>query len=472
MNILIIDDEKECCDSLQFFIENIGKYRFFTAYDSIDALNIINKNNIDLVFTDVNMPTLNGVELTKIIKNRKQDIEVVLISGKRDIIESINAIDYGALDFIPKPASGKKVEGIIKKVEARIKNKNKGKKENLDISKLSDEQILKIDQLESMYDAFYNENIGYIGLFSPELINICNKLKKLADYPEIPVLFVGKTGVGKEVFARYLHYNSPRMDKPFIALNCATIGKDIFEAELFGYEKGAFTGADPKGKEGKIKLAENGTLFLDEITEIPLSHQSKLLRVLQEKEYYKVSGNKKEIVNTCIVCATNKDINNLVELNLFREDLYYRLTVCKIHIPALEKRKEEIIPLTLLFLKQLNKRNKQKITGIEVKFFKHLLNYNWPGNIRELKNILTKITLFNENEVLRARDLTLLLDIKPKEPNIIDIENFALPESRMDLERYIDNIIVKALSKFNGNKTRTAEYLNIQRKKLYHRYKV
>ena len=309
-------------------------------------------------------------------------------------------------------------------------------------------------------------------MFSPEIKNICNKLEKLAHYPEIPVLLEGRTGVGKEVFARYLHHNSPRVKEPFIAINCATIGKEIFEAELFGYEKGAFTGADPKGKEGKIKLAENGTLFLDEITEIPMSHQSKLLRVLQEKEYYKVSGSKKETVKTCIVCTTNKNIKELVDQDLFREDLYYRLTVCKIVIPPLQQRKAEIVPLTLLFIKELNKKNKIKITGIEVKVFKYLVNYTWPGNIRELKNILTKITLFNENEVLRAKDLTLLPDIKEKEPTILDTEDFILPEKGLDLEKYIDTIIVKTLDKFKGNKTKTAEYLNIKRKKLYHRYKV
>ncbi len=259
---------------------------------------------------------------------------------------------------------------------------------------------------------------------------------------------------------------------PFMAINCATIGKEIFEAELFGYEKGAFTGADPKGKEGKIKLAENGTLFLDEIAEIPVSHQSKLLRVLQEKEYYKVSSGIMQNVNTSIVCATNKNLKELVEQGLFREDLYYRLNICNITIPTLQKRKEEIIPLSLLFLQELNKRNKVKITGIEVKFLKHLLNYNWPGNVRELKNTLTKITMFNENNIIKANDLILLPNKTHIVQKIIDTENYILPEDNLDLENYINNIILKTLAKFKGNKSKTAEYLKIQRKQLYHKYKV
>ncbi|MBN2440021.1 MAG: sigma-54-dependent Fis family transcriptional regulator [Spirochaetales bacterium] len=470
MNILLIDDEKECCDALQFFIQNIGEYTIFTSYDSINALKILKENNIDLVFADVSMPALDGVELTKIIKSWEKDIEVVLISGKKDVIDSINAIDYGAFDFIPKPASGKKVENIIRKIE--LQKRQKAKNQSFDLLTIPDNKVIDLEELNSLYDTLYFKNIGYVGLYSQDIKNICNKLKKLSDYPDIPVMLEGNTGVGKEVFARYLHYISPRAKEPFVAINCATIGKDIFEAELFGYEKGAFTGADPKGKEGKIKLAENGTLFLDEITEIPLSHQSKLLRVMQEKEYYKVSGVTKQTVNTSIVCATNKNIKELVNQGLFREDLYYRLTVCKILIPPLEQRKNEIIPLTLLFLKELNEKNKIKITGIEAKFFKYLMNYNWPGNIRELKNIITKIVLFNESEILKAKELTLLPVLEAGKQHVIDIYNFSLPEDGLDLELYINKIIIKALDKYNGNKTKTASYLNIQRKKLYHKYKV
>ncbi len=472
MNILIIDDEKDCCDALEFFIESIGDYNIYKSYDSIEGLNLIKKQKIDLVFSDVNMPTIDGIEFTKIVKNRKKNIEVVLISGKKDIISSINAIDYGALDFIAKPASGEKVKRILNKIELQIKNKTKVKKQKFDISKLPDDDIVNIDDLLSYYDSYYDKNIGYVGFFSNETRNICNKLKKLADYPEIPVLIEGRTGVGKEVFAKYLHYNGPRAKEPFVAINCATIGKEIFESELFGYESGAFTGADPKGKEGKIKLAENGTLFLDEITEIPISHQAKLLRVLQEKEYYKLSSGIRQSVNTTIVCATNKNLSKLVEQGLFREDLYYRLNICNIIIPPLQKRKEEIIPLSLLFLQELNKRNKVKITSIEVKFLKHLLNYNWPGNIRELKNTLTKITMFNEKSIIKAFDLILLPNKTHIVQKIIDTENFILPENSLDLENYINNIILSSLAKFKGNKTKTAEYLQIQRKKLYHKYKV
>jgi len=336
------------------------------------------------------------------------------------------------------------------------------------LSKLPPDTVLAVDELAAHYPVFYNENIGQIGFYSDEVINICHKLEKLADYPGIPVLLEGKTGVGKEVFARYCHYTGPRASAPFIGVNCAAIPNALFESELFGYEKGAFTDADAAGKAGKIQLAANGTLFLDEITEIPLTHQSKLLRVLQEREYFQVSGRVKHSVNAAITCATNKNIAQLVKQHLFREDLFYRLNVCKIRIPSLKHRKDEIIPLTLLFLRELNKKNKIPVQGIEAGFLKQLLGYQWPGNIRELKNMLTRISLFNDQGILRA-DALFPVTVR-KTSRILDADHFVIPEKSLDLEKLINNIIIKSLEKFGGNKTKTAAYLHIPRKRLYHKY--
>lgn len=473
MNILIIDDEKECGDALEFYISKLGNYNITKSYDGIEGLNLIKKKNYDLVFSDVDMPNIDGIEFTKIAKHRNKNIEIVLVSGKKNIIDSINAIEYGALDFLTKPADGEKISEIINKIDQKNKNKSKNKKSELiDVTKLPDDEIIKLNDFNIQNNnIYYNKDIGRVGIFSDVMKNIYNKLKKLHEFPEIPILIEGRTGTGKEIIARYIHFESSRSKEPFVALNCAAINKDIFESELFGYEKGAFTGSNPNGNEGKIKLAENGTLFLDEITEMPIDMQSKILRVLQEKEYYKISGNIKQKVNTRIICATNSNIKTHVKNKLFREDLYYRLNVCKINIPSLSKRKEEITPLTFLFLKEINKLNKIKIIGLEAKILKLLLEHNWPGNIRELKNVIVKMILFNENEILKAENFKILHKSKNNKNIKFDPDNVDLPGAPFSLEIFNKKIIEETLKKFNGNKTMAAKFLGLNRKQLYNRYK-
>ncbi len=300
---------------------------------------------------------------------------------------------------------------------------------------------------------------------------IYKKLMKIHEYPEIPVLIQGRTGTGKEIIASYIHFQNKGMEKPYIAINCAAIGKNLFESELFGYVKGAFTGADPNGKDGKIKLAEGGSLFLDEVTEISPDLQTKLLRVLQEKEYYKVGGNKKYKVNTRIICATNKNIKRLIREGKFREDLYYRLDVCKVIIPLLNARKEEIIPFSLFFMNLLNKQKKNPIKSVESKVLEFLKNYNWTGNVRQLRNAITKAILFNDSGTLRTEDFSFLERKESKRLKMLITDNFLLPEKPFNIEKFTKEIIIKTLNKFNGNKSKTAEFLGLNRLQLYNRYK-
>jgi two-component system, NtrC family, response regulator AtoC len=303
--------------------------------------------------------------------------------------------------------------------------------------------------------------------------SIYKKLKKLEEYSHIPVLIEGETGTGKEIIAKYIHYENSSNKGPFIGLNCSNLSKELFESELFGYGKGSFTGADSKGKEGKIKLAQNGTLFLDEITELSLDLQAKLLRVIQEREYYKIGDNTKEILDTRIVIATNKNIQELISEKSFREDLYYRINICKVTIPPLRDRKDEIIPLSIFLLQNLRNELGKTINLVEVDALEELKNNTWPGNVRELKNFLTKLLLFDDNKTITCDRVKSLLsnENNKKETIPFDFKNIIISDEPLNLDELNHEIIKKTLEKFNGNKSKTAEFLGISRIQLYGRFK-
>jgi two-component system, NtrC family, response regulator AtoC len=471
MNICVIDDEEFLCDALALYISQIGPYTIHKLTDSREALSLLENNNIDLVFTDVRMPHLSGIDIANEVKKKKIQTEVVLISGQSDIIESINAIEIGVHDFLMKPVDVNKIIEIVKDVEKKRVLRDISAKQ-FNINEISPDDVVALKDIVFSPDIFFSrKGVGEIIIASPVMRNTYQKLKKILEYPDIPVLIEGPTGTGKEVIARFIHFQSPDNKTPFIALNCAAIEKNLFESELFGYDKGAFTGADRKGKEGKIKLAEGGSLFLDEITEISIDLQSTLLRVLQEKEYYKVGGNKKQKVNTRIICATNKNIKDLINEGKFRKDLFYRLDVCKVTIPPLNERREEIIPLILLYIREMNKKKKIKMETIRGEALHFLHNYNWAGNVRQLKNAVTKALLFNDSPVLSMKDFDFLDQRKKSTFSITLIENFILPEEPFSLDELNEMIIQKTLKRFHGNKSRTARFLGLKRLQLYNRYK-
>lgn len=476
MNILIIDDERDCCDALEQFVKILPHCKVYKAYSSLDGLDKIKKNKYDIVFSDVDMPGLTGVELMNLIKTGNYGCDVVLISGKDHIIKSINAMEMGIYDFLTKPVSIHRIKELIDE----IKNKKKIKREisnfnTVNIEKLSDDEIIYLPDKNSI-KTFSDINTKVL---SDKVKNLYNKVNKLVKYPEIPILIEGETGVGKEIMAKYIHEKSSQIDnddfkgeRPFIAINCGAVSKDIFESEFFGYEKGAFTGSNPEGKKGYIKESENGTLFLDEVSEMPLELQAKLLRVLEEKEYYKVGGTTKGKVNSKIIFAANKNLEALVSEGLFRKDLLYRISLCKIKIPPLRERKEEIIPLAFYFINKINKKLKFSVDKVEAGFLKKLLNYSWPGNIRELKNIITSLVLFNEDHILHLKDLEFIGQKIVKKNFMLSPDNFELPAKGFDLEEFNLNIVKKTLEKFAGNKTDTAKFLNLSRIQLYKRFKI
>lgn len=309
-----------------------------------------------------------------------------------------------------------------------------------------------------------------IGIFSTAMREVMKQAEILHRDRSVPVLIEGETGTGKELVARYIHFGPEGSAEPFIDINCAAITPTIFESELFGYEGGAFTGGRSGGQKGKLDIAQGGTLFLDEIGEIPVSIQAKLLRVIQEKEYYRVGGLKKQDTDVRLICATNVNLEKSIQEGSFRKDLFYRLEAVRIHIPPLRKRLDDILPLAELFLKQLAAKKGKQFQNISKEAEDVFLNYPWPGNIRQLKNTIERIVLMWDDTTIRLHHLEFLnKSLSPYPDPVLGENELALPEEHLDLEKLTDRIILKALDLHNGNKTATARYLNISRRALTYR---
>jgi len=326
---------------------------------------------------------------------------------------------------------------------------------------------------------FQHKKMKNYAVFSSRIKNILEHLRRMKASFTIPLLITGDTGVGKEMIAEFMHYEVDQSEGPYIAINCSNINKELFETELFGYVKGAFTGAHPEGWEGYIKQAQKGTLFMDEISDINKEIQSKLLRVLETGEYYKIGGQTKLKINSRLIFATNINLEKMVENGDFREDLFYRLNIVKADIPPLAKRKEEIIPLVLFFISQLNNKFNKSIRYIETIVLKLLYSYNWPGNIRELKNFLTQIMIFADGDCIKYEHLQKKDELdrsytqmqKLPENKIGEEEMInRLLENPLDLEAFTMKIVKKTLEKFNGNKSKASKYLGLKREQLYNRY--
>lgn len=308
----------------------------------------------------------------------------------------------------------------------------------------------------------YNE----IGVFSTAMQNVMNQAEILHGDRSVPVLIEGETGTGKELVARFIHFGSQGCHTPFIDINCAAITPTIFESELFGYEGGAFTGGRSGGQKGKLDLAQGGTLFLDEIGEIPVSIQAKLLRVIQEKEYFRVGGLKKQEVDVRLICATNVDLDKSILAGTFRKDLFYRLEAVRIHIPALRERPSDILPLAEIFLKKLTTKKGKRFQGISSEAAQIFLSHPWPGNIRQLKNTLERVVLMWNDTEVRPEHLAFLQKYEEETGVTMLVD---LPVEMLDLQKLTNQIICQALRKHNGNKTATARYLNISRRMLTYR---
>jgi DNA-binding NtrC family response regulator len=370
------------------------------------------------------------------------------MTAQGSIEMAVNLMKLGAFDFLVKPFELDQVEGLIKKGLERLRLKK------------------EVEWLRAQYQEKFRSG-GIIGV-SQKMKEVLGLAEKVAPGSETTVLIDGETGTGKELLAEYVHFLSPRSSFPFIPINCGAIPKDLFESELFGYERGAFTGALEKGKMGKVEAAEKGTLFLDEVGELSPSAQVKVLRVLEEKEYFKVGGVDQRRADVRIIAATNKDLESEVKKENFRDDLYFRLNVVKLHIPPLRERREDILPLFRFFLDRFNEQFKKGFFQISQEAEERIVSYPWLGNIRELRNTAERIVLLEKGDTVRGKHLSFLTGMGGTSEETGRFKAF-IPPQGVILDKVEKEYILEALRIKKGNKSEAAKMLGISRSALIYR---
>ncbi len=434
-SILIVDDEKNVSQLLDKVIAKQG-YTTYSASSAREALDIINVHHIDILISDIKMPEMSGIELLKAVKELDTSIEVILITAFATLETAVEALKMGARDYITKPFN---LEEIFQSID-RIVGTGEDLEEDLTEGG---------GQIENYLTA------------KSEVMQHMLKLLNQVAKSNATVILYGETGTGKEIASKTIHDMSDRKDKAFVKVNCAAIPENLLESELFGYEKGAFTGAATK-KPGRFELADGGTIFLDEIGDMPLGLQAKLLRVLQEKEFERLGGTKTLKVDVRIIAATNKNLANLVKQGKFREDLYYRLSVVPIQIPPLRKRKEDIPTLVEHFLLRSAVISKQPEKKVSKEALQRLISYEWPGNIRELENTIERCVVVTSGNLITLDDLP---------ENIRGTEESASLSEAGTLDEAVDsaekNAIIKVLEECGGNRTQASQRLGISRRSLH-----
>jgi two-component system, NtrC family, response regulator AtoC len=440
--ILIVDDEINMRLVLSAMLKKEG-YEIASASDGREALQILKSSKIAAVVSDLKMPDIDGMELLSRISEKYPEVPVIMITAHGTVATAVEALKKGALDYITKPFDLDELKNVISKA---IKTRNL--KEN--------ELFLPPEEIE---------RTGIIGT-SKRTLEIFEAIKRVAP-TTTTILITGETGTGKELVADAIHYNSPRKKNPLIKINCAAIAETLMESELFGYEKGAYTGAAIT-KPGKFELAHKGTLFLDEVGEIPRDMQVKLLRVIQEQEFERVGGLRTIKVDVRIIAATNQNLLQQVQAGNFREDLYYRLNVFPIDVPPLRERKEDILPLVDYFVDKFNKKLDLAVT-IDSEVKKMLLPYEWPGNIRELENLIERMMLLAQNNIITLQEIPGEFKTAVDKAIITQTDDSKKPFKdfmRNHMENVEGQMIIKCLEESGGNVTKAAKELGLSRKGL------
>lgn len=435
--VLIIDDEENIRNGLAANFE-LEDYEVKTAANGKDGLDLVAKGDIDLVITDLRMDGISGEEVVKRVTTETPGIPVIVLTGHGSIDAAVEAMKSGAYDFLTKPLNLDQLNLIVKRA--------------LENRELSLQHKLLKEEIES--SACLEQMIGR----SAEMQKVFSMIKKVAP-AKASVLITGESGVGKELVANAIHNLSGRKDKAFIKVHCAALSESLLESELFGHEKGAYTGADSMQK-GRFELAHGGTIFLDEIGEINQNVQIKILRVLQEKTFERVGGEKSISVDVRIVAATNKNLEEEVKAGRFREDLYYRLNVVHLKVPSLKERKDDLPLLIDSFIKKFAAENEKEIIGIDSKAKAALLKYDWPGNIRQLQNCIESSVVMSNGKQIKLEDLPLSVS------EYTGQETISIPMG-ISLEDAEKIIIMQNLSANKGNKSKTADILGIGRKTLH-----
>jgi len=440
--ILIIEDEK----IMRITLEDFLKSKDFDVYATdrgLEGIEIFKREEIDCVITDVRLPDIDGLSVLKDVKNTKPHVPVIIITAFGTIQMAVSAMKMGAFDYITKPFS---LDEFLLVIDRAIEIKSI-KEENINLKR-------KLDNIISQH---------YLIGESRQIKEIYEIACRIADL-DSSVLITGETGTGKELVANIIHYGGKRKDKPFIKINCSAIPGELIESELFGYERGAFTGATSR-KIGKFELANGGTIFLDEIGDFPLPLQPKLLRVLQDKVIERIGGLKGIQVDVRIISATNKNLLDEVKKGSFREDLYYRLSVIPISVPPLRERKEDIPYLVEHFVKKYTSRFGKEVK-ISKELISRLMDYNFPGNVRELENLIERLIALSDDKgeiKLQMLDIFLRSDKREQETGIMPLEEY--------INKMEKDYIRKVIALCDGNKTKAAELLGISRKNLWEKMK-
>ncbi|MFZ2724708.1 MAG: sigma-54 dependent transcriptional regulator [Methylococcaceae bacterium] len=451
-SILVVDDEPKMRRLLEIMLTQMD-YDVLQASDGLEALEALNNYIVDLVITDLRMPLLDGIGLLKRLREQNNDIPVIVVTAYGTVESAVDAMKYGAIDYIVRPFELNAVEAAVQ----RALKLNKVQREN-----------------RYLRQAAQQDWHGFVGV-SPAMQQVYTLIKQVSA-TKTGVLIQGETGTGKELVARAIHNASPRSQALFVSINCAAIPADILESELFGYSKGAFTGAN-KDRVGKFELADGGTLFLDEITEMDFNIQAKLLRVLQERTLERLGSNRTIAVDVRVIAASNRNPRQAILDNKLREDLFYRLNVFTIELPPLRERREDILPLAHFFLKKHAQDFGYPFNGITQEAEQLLLNYEWRGNVRELENMMERAIVLSGGQLVTPKHLSNdLLEqsiVSPVmiTPNTIIKHEEIIAPLNSQVEQLEKNLIQQALNKTGDNKAKAAQLLDISERSLWYKIK-
>ncbi len=447
--ILIIDDDNLVCLSLKRALKKLG-YEVDICMEAGESFEKINSFEPDVILLDIYLTSHNGLELLTEIRKEHIEIPIIMITGYADVNIAVKAIKGGAADFLLKPIDLEQLNLVLEKTLEKVFLK------------------AEVNKLNAMLESEDHLTPEFFGK-SRKIQKLVSSVEKLAKSSDTTILLQGESGTGKEMFAKFIHQNSPRKDSSFIQINCSAIPKELAESELFGHEKGAFTGAAQKTKMGKFELADGGTILLDEVGELTLELQVKLLRVLQEKKFYRVGGEKEVSVNVRVLAATNRNLEEEVKQGNFREDLYYRLNVANVYIPALRDRQEDIPYIAYSFLSEFSQKFGKSVQSIDSRAIDLMKSYPWKGNIRELRNVMERAMLLIEEEALKVDHLSFLEDKIQQiseDPNQFVLK---IPSQGIKIDLVVKELILMTLKITNGNQVQAARLLGLSRSKLRYR---
>ncbi|GAX59156.1 response regulator [Candidatus Scalindua japonica] len=447
--ILVVEDDEYVLGSIKSVLDGEG-YKVKTASNGLDALNLYRKAPYALVVSDLKMPQMDGFELLKQLKNEYPDVSLIMMTAYGSVRTAVEAMKIGAYDYLTKPVSAEELRLVVKRVFEK--------------QKLIIENKLLRKELEERF------GFGNIIGKSHRIQQVYDIVTQVAD-TDATVLITGETGTGKELVAHAIHQNSNRKNSPFVIMNCSALPETLLETELFGHEEGAFTGAI-KQRTGKFEHADKGTVFFDEMSNLPLSMQAKLLRLLQEKSFERIGGNHTINVDVRIIAATNKDLKKLSEEGSFRNDLYYRLNVVPIQLPPLRERREDIPLLVSHFIEKYNKSFKKDIKSISPNALTILMSYYWPGNVRELENLVERAVIMMKGDIINEVDL-LIPTNKQQEEGLKGLYDGRITDSSLEefLSHCEETYITKLLKRYKGRIDSSAKISGIDSKTLYRKMK-